>query len=60
MVANIIAITGWTAVIEAATVALGQAGVGISALVPLTATLEELFLGMTEGEQAAGAEEAVA
>jgi ABC-2 type transport system ATP-binding protein len=40
------------AVIEAATVALGQAGVGISALVPLTATLEELFLGMTEEEAA--------
>jgi ABC-2 type transport system ATP-binding protein len=40
------------AVIEAATVALGQAGIGISALVPLTATLEELFLGMTEEEAA--------
>jgi hypothetical protein len=40
------------ATIEAATVALGQAGVGISALVPLNATLEELFLGMTEDEAA--------
>jgi ABC-2 type transport system ATP-binding protein len=40
------------AVIEAATVALGQAGIGISALVPLTATLEELFLDMTEEEAA--------
>jgi ABC-2 type transport system ATP-binding protein len=39
------------AVIEAATVALGEAGIGISALVPHTATLEELFLGMTD-EQA--------
>jgi ABC-2 type transport system ATP-binding protein len=40
------------AAIEAATVALGQAGIGISALVPLNATLEELFLGMTEDEAA--------
>ncbi|MFL5961492.1 MAG: ABC transporter ATP-binding protein [Gaiellaceae bacterium] len=40
------------AAIEAATVALGQAGIGISALVPLNATLEELFLGMTEEEAA--------
>jgi ABC-2 type transport system ATP-binding protein len=36
------------AAVEAATVALGQAGIGISALTPHTATLEELFLGMTE------------
>jgi hypothetical protein len=28
------------ATVEAASVALGQAGIGISALVPLTATLE--------------------
>jgi ABC-2 type transport system ATP-binding protein len=34
--------------VETATIALGAAGIGISALVPLTATLEELFLGMTE------------
>ena len=34
--------------VEAASIALGQAGIGITALVPLTATLEELFLGMTE------------
>jgi ABC-2 type transport system ATP-binding protein len=40
------------ATVEAATIALGQAGVGITALVPLTATLEELFLGMTEAEAA--------
>ena len=40
------------AAIEAATVALGQAGIGISALVPFHATLEELFLGMTEDEAA--------
>jgi ABC-2 type transport system ATP-binding protein len=38
--------------VEAATVALGQAGIGISSLVPQTATLEELFLGMTEQEAA--------
>jgi ABC-2 type transport system ATP-binding protein len=38
--------------VEAATVALGQAGIGISSLVPLNATLEELFLGMTEQEAA--------
>ena len=36
------------AAVESISVALGQAGIGISALVPHTATLEELFLGMTE------------
>jgi ABC-2 type transport system ATP-binding protein len=41
------------AAIEAATVALGEAGIGISALVPHTATLEELFLGMTDDQAAA-------
>jgi ABC-2 type transport system ATP-binding protein len=40
------------ATVETVTVSLGQAGIGISALVPLTATLEELFLGMTEEEAA--------
>ncbi|MDX6450134.1 MAG: type transport system ATP-binding protein [Gaiellaceae bacterium] len=40
------------ATVEAVSVSLGQAGIGISALVPLTATLEELFLGMTEEEAA--------
>ncbi|HEY0417125.1 MAG TPA: ABC transporter ATP-binding protein [Gaiellaceae bacterium] len=39
--------------VEALTVVLGRAGIGISALVPHTATLEELFLGMTEQEEAA-------
>jgi ABC-2 type transport system ATP-binding protein len=34
--------------LEAATVALGRAGIGISALVPHMATLEELFLELTE------------
>jgi ABC-2 type transport system ATP-binding protein len=38
--------------VESATVALGAAGIGISALVPHTATLEELFLGMTEQDAA--------
>jgi ABC-2 type transport system ATP-binding protein len=32
------------------TLALGAAGIGITALVPETASLEELFLGMTGGE----------
>ena len=35
-----------------ATIALGRAGIGITALVPHTATLEELFLVMTGGESA--------
>ena len=38
--------------VETATIALGTAGIGIGALVPQTATLEELFLGMTEEEAA--------
>jgi ABC-2 type transport system ATP-binding protein len=37
---------------ETISIALGRAGIGISALVPHTATLEELFLGMTEQEAA--------
>jgi ABC-2 type transport system ATP-binding protein len=37
---------------EALSIALGKAGIGISSLVPHTATLEELFLGMTEPEAA--------
>jgi ABC-2 type transport system ATP-binding protein len=41
-----------SSLVESATIALGAAGIGISALVPLTATLEELFLGMTEEEAA--------
>jgi ABC-2 type transport system ATP-binding protein len=32
-------------------IALGEAGVGITALVPEAASLEELFLGLTEGEE---------
>jgi ABC-2 type transport system ATP-binding protein len=31
-------------------IALGKAGIGITALVPETQSLEELFLGMTDGE----------
>jgi ABC-2 type transport system ATP-binding protein len=38
--------------VEAVTIALGAAGIGIGALVPQSATLEELFLGMTEEEAA--------
>jgi ABC-2 type transport system ATP-binding protein len=45
------------AALEAATVALGQARIGIAALIPRTATLEELFLDLTAPEDA---EEAVA
>ncbi len=43
---------------EAATalsIALGEAGIGIAALVPRTATLEELFFRMTEGDAPAAA-----
>ena len=36
--------------VAALTVALGQARVGFTALVPETASLEDLFLGMTDGE----------
>jgi ABC-2 type transport system ATP-binding protein len=36
-------------------VALGEAGIGISALIPRTATLEELFFRMTEGDGEAAA-----
>jgi len=43
--------------VAAATVALGQARIGIHVLVPRTATLEELFLGLTEP---AAADEAAA
>jgi hypothetical protein len=40
--------------VAALSIALGQARIGVTALVPETASLEELFLGMTEGEQADG------
>jgi ABC-2 type transport system ATP-binding protein len=43
------------AALAAATVVLGRAGIGILALVPHTATLEELFLGMTGAADAAAA-----
>jgi ABC-2 type transport system ATP-binding protein len=46
--------------VAALSIALGQARIGVTALVPETASLEELFLGMTEDEHPAGAEEAVA
>jgi ABC-2 type transport system ATP-binding protein len=44
--------------VAALTIALGQARVGMTALVPETASLEELFLGLTESKPAV--EEAVA
>ena len=40
--------------VAALSIALGQARIGVTALVPEAASLEELFLGMTEGEQADG------
>ncbi len=40
--------------VAALSIALGEAGVGIVALVPRTATLEELFFRMTEPAPAAG------
>ncbi len=41
--------------VATATVALGKAEIGIASLVPQTATLEELFLGMTEPHDGVGA-----
>jgi ABC-2 type transport system ATP-binding protein len=46
--------------VAALSVALGQARVGFTALVPRSTSLEELFLGMTEGEPDEPAREAVA
>ena len=46
--------------VAALSLALGQAGIGITALVPETATLEELFLHLTEGDGAAPVAEAAA
>jgi hypothetical protein len=46
--------------IAALTVALGQAQIGLTALVPETQSLEELFLGMTGGESSDADREAVA
>ena len=46
------------AVVAATTIALGQARIGVTALVPERASLEDLFLDMTEGNT--GLEEAVA
>ena len=45
--------------VAALTIVLGQARVGVTALVPETASLEELFLGLTE-EPDVGRDEAVA
>jgi ABC-2 type transport system ATP-binding protein len=46
--------------IAALTVALGQAQIGLTALVPETQSLEELFLGMTGGESSDADREAAA
>jgi ABC-2 type transport system ATP-binding protein len=46
--------------VAALSIALGQARIGVTALVPETASLEELFLGMTEGEQQVNGDRAVA
>ncbi len=46
--------------VAALSIALGQARIGVTALVPEVASLEELFLGMTEGDGAVTDEEAVA
>lgn len=43
-------------VVPVLSLALAEAGIGISALVPRTATLEELFFRMTEGGEARPAE----
>jgi ABC-2 type transport system ATP-binding protein len=54
---------GFTADEEAvarAAITLGQARIGITALVPQTASLEELFLGLTGGESSDHDREAVA
>jgi ABC-2 type transport system ATP-binding protein len=42
---------GEPAAVEAATIALGEAGIGISALVPHKATLEELFFELVEHDE---------
>jgi ABC-2 type transport system ATP-binding protein len=46
--------------VAALSIALGEARVGVTALVPQTASLEELFLGMTEGEELSAPPVAVA
>jgi ABC-2 type transport system ATP-binding protein len=46
--------------VSALSIALGQASVGITALVPQRASLEELFLGLTGGESSDHDREAVA
>jgi hypothetical protein len=46
--------------VAALTVTLGQARIGVTALVPETASLEELFLGLTGGESSDADRQAVA
>ena len=45
-----ISFAGEERAVAALTLELAQAGIGLRALVPRTATLEELFFRMTEGE----------
>jgi ABC-2 type transport system ATP-binding protein len=44
--------SGDEAAVAELSVALGRAGIGVTALVPETQSLEELFLGMTDGQSA--------
>jgi len=46
--------------VAALSIALGQAGIGVTTLAPETVSLEELFLGMTGGESSDHDREAVA
>ena len=46
--------------VAALSIALGHAGIGVTALAPETVSLEELFLGMTGGESADHDREAIA
>jgi ABC-2 type transport system ATP-binding protein len=46
--------------VAALSIALGEAGVGVTALVPEAASLEELFLGLTEGDEHPVAERSLA
>jgi len=57
--AGALVLTGSEDAVARLSIALGEAGVGIRALVPRTATLEELFFRLTEGEDAAGDREPV-
>ena len=57
--AGALVLTGSEDAVARLSIALGEAGVGIRVLVPRTATLEELFFRLTEGDDAAGDREPV-